>query len=298
MTDFIFNDVEKFTKYIPTAAGSNLEDLKPYLESSEMWLKNELLGFPLYYEILRISKTPEEDSVFDGTFDYSFDETIPPADILKAAEAVICHHAYLSAIPFLDVVQTPNGFSVVNNTNHAPASKERVERLLLFVEKRFTDVLDYLLQFAFSYSTFRDLWAKDEPFKKLTETVYLTTSKLRRNSGNKQALFSDKESLHVKILEYQEDVCKHISRAYFDELIEKYRTAKLTEYDKKIFSDLQIIIGLKLQARDEYKMIERTINYMIEHPEKFSTYINSQEYRIKISPKYENKKSDSTFFFG
>ena len=43
---------------------------------------------------------------------------------------VIVYEAFRCALPHLDVVLTPNGFGIVNNTNIAPASKERIERLL------------------------------------------------------------------------------------------------------------------------------------------------------------------------
>lgn len=39
--------------------------------------------------------------------------------------------AFHNAIPSLDLVLTPNGFGIVSNTNVVPASKERIERLLL-----------------------------------------------------------------------------------------------------------------------------------------------------------------------
>jgi len=43
---------------------------------------------------------------------------------------VVVYEAFRCALPHLDVVLTPNGFGIVNNTNIAPASKERIERLL------------------------------------------------------------------------------------------------------------------------------------------------------------------------
>lgn len=43
---------------------------------------------------------------------------------------IIASEALRRAIPSLDLVLTPNGFGVVSNQNIAPASKERVDRLI------------------------------------------------------------------------------------------------------------------------------------------------------------------------
>ncbi|MDR1339257.1 MAG: hypothetical protein LBK58_04295, partial [Prevotellaceae bacterium] len=257
------------------------------------------LGVPLYYAILAISQNPPEDSVFDGTFDYTFDETIPPADILKAAEPVICLKAYLSGIPFLDVVQTPNGFAVVNNTNHAPASKERVERLLEFVKRRLTAALDFLIEFAFSYSIFRGLWKQEEElFNRHTEIVYLTTNELRRYSANQSATCMDLFTIHPVVLSLQSEIAGYFSAAYLDELIEKRRNVKLSVFDSHVFRAIQTIAGLKLQKASFYHLVESEVNYMIGHPDEYPAYMASAEYKLKMSQKYENRQRHATFFFG
>ena len=295
MADFIFSDVERFTEYIPTAAGSNLDDLKPYLQEAEIWLKNELIGTPLFDEILKISQGPVS---FSGTFDYKFD-TSSPSDILEATELVICLKAYLSGIPFLDVIQMPNGFAVVNNSNHSPASKERVERLIEFVTRRLTDALDFLIEFSFSYSTFRELWAQEpELFNRHTEIVFLTTKEFRRYSAKRSLTFLDLFSSHPHILSHQADIAGHFSAEYLSELIAKRRKATLTEFDEHVLNAIWIIVGLKMQGAKFYHMIELEINYMISNSDEFPTYMGSVEYRLKVSQKYENKKQHSTFFFG
>jgi hypothetical protein len=296
--NLILNNIEEFTAYVPTATGSDLNELKPFVEETEFWLKNELLGYPLYYRIQQISENPEE-SVFDGTFDYTFDSSIPPSDICKSAKLVICLHAYLTAIPFVDLVQTPNGFAVVNNSNQAPASKERVERLIGQVEKRMANAIDSLILFAFGYSEFRELWALEkEIFDRHSEIVYLTTKELRNFSANKEAMFKDLLASHPLILSVQAEIARYFSASYLDELIMKRRMATLSDFDRNIFSAIQSIVGLKLQKMDAYGMIEKLLNYMIDHPGEFQAYVNSAEYRLKVSQKYENEKQHPTFFFG
>ena len=53
------------------------------------------------------------------------------SDTLRSATTlVIVYEAFRRALPHLDVVFTLNGFGIVSNANIAPASKERIERLL------------------------------------------------------------------------------------------------------------------------------------------------------------------------
>ena len=51
-----------------------------------------------------------------------------PIKIITAK--LVASEALRRAIPSLDLVLTPNGFGVVSNQNVAPASKERVDRLI------------------------------------------------------------------------------------------------------------------------------------------------------------------------
>lgn len=46
------------------------------------------------------------------------------------AAQIVAYDAFYRAIPHLDVILTPNGFGIVSNSNVAPASKERVDRLM------------------------------------------------------------------------------------------------------------------------------------------------------------------------
>jgi hypothetical protein len=83
-----------------------------------------------------------------------------------------------------------------------------------------------------------------------------------------------------------------------DELIEKRWTNALDVFDNYVYMGIQIIIGLMLQKAEYYHMIEGLLNYMENHPAEYPTYMESEEYRLKTSGKYENKKQHPTFFFG
>lgn len=54
----------------------------------------------------------------------------PQSPLRNPLAAIAAHQALADAIPSLDLVQTVNGFAVVSNQNLAPASRDRVDRLI------------------------------------------------------------------------------------------------------------------------------------------------------------------------
>ncbi|GAP73085.1 hypothetical protein SAMD00024442_6_49 [Candidatus Symbiothrix dinenymphae] len=274
----ILTDISQFTNYIPTATGSNLDDLQSFLSEAEQWFESEIAGTDLYEYIAASA------------------ETTP---VRKQAQTAICLKAYLTAIPFVDLIQTDNGFAVVNNANHAPASKERVDKLLRNVEHRLTVSLDMLFTWFMKDDVLRGEWQKAIfLFDRFTETVYLTTQELEHHAARSSVTFSELQGMHPLILKEQTDIARFISGEYMQELLDKRRNATLTEADGKAFAVVQNIIGLRLQGIDTYHLIERLINWMTANPDEFPTYMQSTAYALKTAPKYENKKRDSTYFFG
>ena len=119
MTKIIEND-NQLRKYIPnviqTINGEQtlFEKLSSQIEEAELWAAESFTGETLFNEI---AKEPE-------------------GNVLRRMMAIIvCNHAFMQDIPSLDLVLTPNGFGIVSNANIAPASKDRVERLIASLEK-------------------------------------------------------------------------------------------------------------------------------------------------------------------
>lgn len=81
---------------------SLFDKLSPFLESARLWLESEYLG--------------PDDFLSDIHNDYA----------LK----ILVAKAFADAVPSLDLVVTPTGMGVISTDNMAPASKERVERLI------------------------------------------------------------------------------------------------------------------------------------------------------------------------
>lgn len=107
---------------------SLFDKLNPHLLMAERW----------------VSSTFCSSSVFEQI------ASAPDSDLLRIyASKVVVSHAFMQAVPSLDLVLTPNGFGIVSNSNIAPASKERVERLILSLEQERDAAIQLLLSALF-----------------------------------------------------------------------------------------------------------------------------------------------------
>ena len=273
------NDINEFIKFIPTAYGYNpdadftdFDVIRPFLEESEIWLKNELLGNDLF----------------------SFAETSSDTELKDAVSRVIACNAYYSCIPFVDLIQTPNGFAVVQNTNQAPASKERVERLLNWTKMRNSQAVDSLIYLIFSESDYNTLWRISDNYNRYTECLIITAASLQKY-GRKDAQRETLDDLHPLLMSYQSKIAKMISPDYMTELIEKRRNKTLTPEDIAVIQSLLVIMGLMIKKEEVYPMLEDIVNTMVADLDKYPAYKNSETYKLKISEDFRNKKDSSIF---
>jgi hypothetical protein len=93
------------------------DKIKGYLRSAEQWLSANIFGSAY---------------VLEGS-------------ALNIARRITVDRALAQAIPSLDLVLTPNGLGIVSTESLAPASKERVERLIGSLESSASAHLEILL---------------------------------------------------------------------------------------------------------------------------------------------------------
>ena len=98
--------------------------LAPFVSSAEQWIITTFTSMEVMRQICLLD---------DG------------APIKVTVERAVVCEAMRTVIPSLDIVLTPNGFGVVSNQNIAPASKERVERLIASLTQQRDELLDSLL---------------------------------------------------------------------------------------------------------------------------------------------------------
>lgn len=121
---------EILRRYIPNVLASVkgevplIDKLTSFLDIAEEW----------------VAHTFTSESMFSTIAGYA------DANVIKtyAAKVVVCE-AFKNAVPSLDLILTPNGFGIVSNSNVAPASKERVNRLIDSLEAERDNAIRLLL---------------------------------------------------------------------------------------------------------------------------------------------------------
>lgn len=80
----------------------------------------------------------------------------PHSPIRNPLAAIAAHQALADAIPSLDFVQTVNGFAVVSNQNLAPASRDRVDRLIAAHRSQCDTAINALMPLLAAIPEWRD----------------------------------------------------------------------------------------------------------------------------------------------
>ena len=151
----LINDNDTLKKYVPNTlkavAGelSLFDKIQYHLLQAEQWLTDTFVSSDTMSRIRTYS---------DST------PLLHYCRIITAAEAM------LHAVPQLDLILTPNGFGIVSNQNIAPASKDRIERLLLSLEKQRDDALAVIL----TMLPDAHHWTASEQFNYFAATMFPT----------------------------------------------------------------------------------------------------------------------------
>ena len=176
------------------------DKIAPHLEVAEAWLTTTFLSEAVLTELLSVSENANNK-------------------LLHYARMAVVAEAMLHAVPQLDLVLTPNGFGVVSNTNIAPASKERVERLLLSLEKMRDDTLAVLLPLL----TQEAAWATSDPCQYFMQTLYSWLD-LPRKLGSTDHSWQQYQVIHEKQVAIEE----RLAHDFFScELLTTLRQAEL-----------------------------------------------------------------------
>lgn len=126
-------DITPLNWYIPNIIAevdgepSLSEKIRPFISSAKIWLERYCLGEEDFLS--------EEDN--------------------EIALKILIAKAFATAIPSLDVVITPTGFGIISTSEMAPASKERIERLIEALNAYVAENLAILVDICYSYEQWR-----------------------------------------------------------------------------------------------------------------------------------------------
>ena len=244
-----------------------VEKLQSFLEKAEIWAEQNFLS----------------DSL----------ELTP--DILPYAQKVVAYHAFLTAIPSLDLVLTPTGFGIVNTTTIVPASKERIERLQLSIESlRDSAIEQLLLRLAPNPA-----WQQSSPGKYFASTLF-PTFHLCRSLNINVHLWQNFQSLHARLIKIE----SVLAETYFShEQMQSFRASALaqmrstSEIEELVIRtlqsyELQLLTDIQVHPQCYYDLV----TIIRTHPAEFPAWQSSQVAELYTPKVFENKKNSSAYW--
>jgi hypothetical protein len=207
----------------------------------------------------------------------------------------VCLDAFYREIPQLDLVLTPTGFGVVSNQNVAPASRDRVVALQQAIRDERDDSLDCVITLLLGNKD----WAGSLSAAKLVHSVMFLAEHLHDYAGM-EGHRTELLAQRAKIAEAELRIMNVCSYEEYDILLLHIQHAACSDEENKVILSMRRAIGFYLNSL--WGGFERELQYISNFLEgnlsSFTEYANSNIYRVKHFENYENKREDSTFFFG
>lgn len=244
-----------------------VEKLCSFLEEAEIWAEQNFLS----------------------------DELELTTDILPYAQKVVAYHAFLTAIPSLDLVLTPTGFGIVNTTTIVPASRERIERLQLSIESLRDTAIEQLLH---RLAPITD-WQHSAPGKFFASTLF-PTFHLCRSLNINVHLWEQYQALHTRLIKIEsvlaETYFSHEQmQAFRAEAVGQMRhTSPLVEQVIRTLQsyELQLLTDIQVHPQCYYDLV----TIIREHPAEFLAWHSSEVAALYTPKVFENKKNSSAYW--
>ena len=268
-----------------------IDKMAPFLGMAEKWVCDVFTSEPVFDTICSLA---EDNSLRAATMQ------------------IVVYEAFRRALPHLDVILTPNGFGIVSNTNIAPASKERIARLLdTLLENRDAALLQFIpLLYVASQ------WNESEQCKFFAATMFPNMEVTLRFPKPSEGRWM----LYLAIREKAIIIEQFCAAQYLSvELMDVLRSeVQLRQYrsmlHQKICRILKAVEVRCLQSTDptawmhfappapeafaeEHDALFNIVNTIKENPEEFPEWHSSSTAELYNPPVFENKKESKEFWF-
>lgn len=254
-----------------------IEKLYPYLETAEQWAIDNFVPEDIFNEIA------------------SADSSTPNERFRYPLEKLVACHAYMTAIPSLDLVLTPNGFGIVSNQNIVPASRERVDALITSLESQRDAAIEALIIRLSSRSD----WQQSDPGKYFAATMFPFLNLCRR-LAIREHLWDSYQQLRERLIKIENVLAdtyfSHEQMQVFRQhVITQCRTA--TPLEEQVIRslqsyELQLLTDIQVHPQCYYDLV----NIIREHEEAFPAWHTSPVADLYIPQVFKNKKQSSAFW--
>ena len=283
MTQLITTD-EQLRRYLPNAFATVegeapfYEKILPWLEIAERWMLEQFVGVDFTEALLAMN----DDSPLRLT-----------------ACSVVAHEAMMRAIPSLDLVLTPNGFGIVSNQNVAPASRDRVVRLINSLETSRDNAIEQMVSYLFRneqwYGTPKRHW--------FTATLFPNISVVNL-CGITDKRWMNYLSLRLKAIDIEQRIAEeYVSPEQMAVLREDvmgidWNFSLTQRLHLQIIERLQTVIVSALQGNMlNIQSLRDIVDFMRKNEEHFPEFAGSDTAKLFTPPIFENKKTAHGYWF-
>lgn len=215
-----------------------------------------------------------------------------------ALSAVAAHQALADAIPSLDLVQTLNGFAVVSNQNLAPASRDRVDRLIAAHRSQRDIAISALIPLLAAVPQWRDT----PQCGFFRSTLFPTPAHIRPFASG-AATWERYQELHPAIAAAEdrlaaEYISPELMQRLRDETLGLPNLSKLSTLDSRLCDALRSHIADLVNDRPLRDTALRDIvDYIRRHPDTFPEWHRSDTARLFSPPVFRNSKESPGYWF-
>lgn len=209
--------------------------------------------------------------------------------------AVAAHRALADAIPSLDLVQTVNGFAVVSNQNLAPASRDRVDRLIAAHRSQRDTAISTLIPLLAAVPQWRDT----PQCGFFRSTLFPTPAHIRPLASG-AATWERYEELHPAIAAAEDRLAaEYISHDLMQRLRdEALGLSPISTLDARLCEALRAHVADIIQdipLRDT--ALRDIVDYIRRHTDTFPEWHRSDTARLFSPPVFRNSKQSPGYWF-
>ena len=268
-----------FERYVPVA--TQPEDstevfamMQHGLLAAWMQARNEILG------------TVIANKLEDGTIADS-------SELMSDVKALVCMKAFANAVRRNDLILTPTGFGIVSTDKVAPASKDRVNAMLDELWQNIYDTRDSLVDALIGNAD----WYDSIQAEQVVATVFCHISDYKRYGADHEQYYIGTDP---KVRAANHILIQHISKEFNAELLTAIRRGTVSDAQLTVIEQMKRFIGgnlaqNKYAARSAYEDLISTLDSSLET---YTTYANSEAYKLNHFTHYANAADDPCYFFG
>lgn len=255
-----------------------IEKLYPFLETAEQWAIDTFVPEAIFDEI-------------------AADDGFGPNERFRyPLEKLVACQAYMTAIPSLDLVLTPNGFGIVSNQNIVPASRERVDALMNSLESQRDSAIEALILRLSS----RTDWQQSAQGKYFGATMFPLLNLCRR-LAIREHIWDSYQQLHDRLIKIENVLAdtyfsQEQMQVFRSQVIVQYSTSKPIE-EQVIRSlqayELQLLTDIQVHPQCYYDLV----TIIRERPDDFPAWHNSSVADLYTPKIFQNKKNSSAYWF-